>query len=112
MEPSSTELARQSRTNKVIDPNPGQCSQGDFEGTGPISPQMKRVGPNPALELRLNFIWVPCVTRQQPGLRQNDQVLMAVQFPDHFVVAGARSVQVGDEAKISETGFNAAHIVA
>ena len=55
---------------------------------------------------------MPNIAGQQIGLRQDNQVLMPVQFPDRFVVAGARRVQVSNAAKVGEAGFDAARIVA
>src|SRR5580704_452042 len=112
MEPAFTEVTRQFAANKVIDPDPRQRAECDFERTGPVSPAMKRVGDDPAFELRANFVQVAHVARQQIGLRQNNQVLVAVQFPDRLVVARARRVEIRNAAKVAETGFNPAQIVA
>src|SRR5580704_7092693 len=112
MEPSCAKLTRQFTANKVIDPDPGQCAKRDFESARPVRSAMKRIAGDPAFDLRAKFIQVASVAGQQIGLRQNNQVLMTIQFPDHFVITRARRVEVRNAAKVRETGFNATQIVA
>jgi hypothetical protein len=45
-------------------------------------------------------------------LREQREMLMAVQLPDDFVIACAGCIQVGDAAKVGKPGFNAAEIIA
>jgi hypothetical protein len=73
---------------------------------------MKGVTGHPAFELRADFIQMAAVACKQIRLRQHNQVLVPVQFPDYFVVARARGVEVRNAAKVTEAGFNAAQIVA
>ena len=96
----------------MIDPKPGQCSKRHFECAGPVGSPMKRVLGDPTFELQANLIQMPGLASQPIGPRQNNQVLVPVQFPDGFVIARARRVQVGDAAKVGKAGFNAARIVA
>src|ERR1700722_1153225 len=112
MEPSSTELGGHFAANQMVDPDPGQRAKRYFERTGPVGSAMKRIACDPAVDLRANLVQVSAVARQQIGLRQNNQMLMAIQFPDRFVVARARAIEVRNAAEVREPGFNAAHIVA
>ena len=73
---------------------------------------MKRVTRDPTVELRANLVQVPNFARQPVGLRQNNQVLMPVQFPNQFVVARARRVEVRNAAEVDQTGFDAAQVIA
>jgi hypothetical protein len=73
---------------------------------------MKRVGRDPAFELRLNFVPMASVAGQQIRLGQDNQVLMTIQFPDQFVVARAGRVEVRYAAEVDGGGFNAARIIA
>src|SRR5580698_8484361 len=112
MDPSRTELGRHVAANQVIDPDPGQGAKRDFESAGPVGPAMKRVGRDPAFELRLNFVPMASVAGQQKRLGQDNQVLMTIQFPDQFVVARAGRVEVRYAAEVDRAGFNAARIIA
>src|SRR5580698_10871910 len=112
MEPARTELRRHLAANQVIHPDPGQGAKGDFERAGPVGPAMKRVGRDPAFELRLNFVPMASVAGQQIRLGQDNQVLMTVQFPDQLVVARAGRVEVRYAAEVDGAGFNAARIIA
>src|ERR1700722_17465157 len=112
MEPSWTGLGRHFGANKVIDPDPGHRAKRDFESARPVGPAMKRVAGDPAFELRANLVQMALVACKQIRLRQYNQVLMPVQFPDHLVVARARGVEVRNAAKVGEAGFNAAQGVA
>ncbi len=49
---------------------------------------------------------------QKMRLRQDKQVLVPVQFPDRFVVAGTRRVQVGNKAEIFQPGLDPTQVVA
>ena len=96
----------------MVNPNPRKRAEGHFERTCPIGSTMKWIRLDPAFQLRANLVQVCGVTRQQVRLRQDHQVLMTVQFPNDFVIAGARSVQEGDAAEIDQTGINTARVIA
>src|ERR1700722_9222869 len=112
MEPSSTELGGHFAANQMVDPDPGQRAKRYFERTGPVGSAMKRVACDPAVDLRANLVQISTVARQQIGLRQNNQMLMAIQLPDRFVVARARTIEIRNAAEVREPGFNPTHIVA
>ena len=92
-------------------PKPGQRAKRDFECAGPIGSAMKSVLGNPTFQLRLNLVEIHGLASQPIRASQNNQVLVPVQFPDYFVIARARRIQVGDAAKVSKAGFNAARVI-
>jgi hypothetical protein len=46
------------------------------------------------------------------SLRDDNEVLMSVQFPDVFVVAGSFKVEVRDETKVGKAGYFVIDVVA
>src|SRR5271155_2269631 len=82
---------------QLVQPNPGQAAERDFEAAGPVRSQRIRIGTLPGIPLREDFVRIGFLASEKPGLRQRDQVLMAAQLPSDLVIA--------DLGKIEEVDF-------
>jgi len=49
---------------------------------------------------------------QEPILGQQNEVLVAIQFPDDFVISGARGIEVGNAAEVLQAGFDTGEGIA
>ena len=112
MEPSCTEPGGHASPYQMVNPNPGKGAEGHFERTRPIGSTMKWIRLDPTFQLRAKLVQVPLVGGQQVGLGQDHQVLMTIQFPNDFVIAGARRIQEGDAPEIDQTGLDTAPVIA
>lgn len=99
-------------SHKMIDPDPGERAERDFESAGPIDAVLEGVLREPALQLPHDLGEKLLPAGKQISLREQDQMLVAIDLPNAFVVAGAGSVEVGNAAEIQGAGFDAAHIIA
>jgi hypothetical protein len=45
------------------------------------------------------------------ALGQNDEMLMAIEFPDDFVITSVRGIKVGNLAEVFEAGFPSREII-
>src|SRR5260370_42684467 len=111
IEQAATEGLVETLSRQVIDPHPGESAKRDLESARPVDPTLKRVLLEPAFELARNLDQEILPSRQQVGLGQQDQVLMAVEFPNNLVVARLGGVEIGNAAKVFGAGFDAAGIV-
>src|SRR6266568_8980822 len=91
--------------HQVVDPHPRKGAKGDLESARPVDPALKRVLLEPAFELALDLVEEILALGQQVGLSQQDQVLMAVELPNCFVVAGLGGVEIGNAAEVDGAGF-------
>ena len=111
MKPSHTKAGRHVSPRQLIDPDPCERPKCDFERARPIDPAMERIFVHPTRELRTGFIQISGIPGQQVGLRQNHQVLMPVQLPNDFVIAGMRGIEEPNMAKIGQTSLDALQII-
>src|SRR5579863_7612646 len=81
-------------SHQVIDPDPGESAESDFERAGPIDPALKRVLREPAFQFAFDLREKLLPARKQICLGQQNQVLVPVKLPDIFVVAGSGGVEV------------------
>src|SRR5579872_5442692 len=73
---------------------------------------MERIRLRPRFDLRKYLGEICLVSAEHKRLREQDQVLMAIQLPNDFVIACARRVEIGNAPEIIEAGFAAAHVIA
>src|SRR5581483_1574353 len=112
MEPSNAKGPIQLPTRQLVNPDPRKRPKRHLQRARPVDPAMKRIARDPALELGANFIQIPGFAGRKMGLRQHDQMLMPVQLPNHFVVAGSRRIQIGNQAEVTQPGLNSALVIA
>jgi hypothetical protein len=72
---------------------------------------MERIFVHPTRELGTDFVQISGVSGQQVGLRQNHQVLMPVQLPNDFVIAGMLCVEEPNTAKVDQSSLDAPQII-
>src|SRR5258706_554070 len=111
-QPGGAQLRRQLAANQVIDPYPGQRSKRNLQRAGPIDSAMKRVCCKPTFELRADLGQVCLVAREQIRLRQDYEMLMTVQLPNHFVVARTAGIKIRNPPEITESCLNSANMIA
>jgi len=99
-------------SDEHVDPEPGERTERDFESAGPIDAALKGVLGEPALELGDELGEEPGVAGKEMSLRQEDQVLVAIELPDAFVIASEGGIEVGDAAEIRSAGCDAGRVVA
>jgi hypothetical protein len=75
-------------------PEPGDGAEGQLQHARPVDADQWRIGLQPAFQLPNAGFAIANVTGQPPGAPKTQPVLMAVQLPDHFVIA-ARGIEVG-----------------
>lgn len=80
-------------------------AEGDFEGAGPVDAALEGIFAEPVIDLAFDFGEEFGARGKQPGLGEEHEVLVAAEFPDEFVIAGAGEVEVGDAAEVIDTGF-------
>lgn len=84
----------------VEHPDPRKRAKCDFERAGPIDPVTVRVRAPPAFELRFDLaqkLWPP---GEPPRLRQQYEMLVAVELPDYFVIAHPLEIEIRHPAEI------------
>src|SRR5689334_20011532 len=92
---------------KRIGPNPREAAEGYFQAAGPIYADWIRVFSVPVLPLVEYFLGKPLIARKPVCLRQNHEMLMAVQFPNNFAVPGFFKIKIADlERELSGRPFN------
>src|SRR5579863_2562364 len=109
---TAAQSGRHAAAGQLINPHPGECSKADLERTRPVDAAMKRIRGDPAFDLGPDLVQEAIVAREQKSLREQHQVLMAVQLPNDLMVSGLRRVQIRNAAEIVQTCFPAADIVA
>src|SRR5436190_1293176 len=97
---------------QVMNPDPGERAETDFERARPIDPSMQRILIEPTFDLPVNLFREIGAARQNVRLRQQDKMLVPVQLPDDLVIAGARGVEIRNAAEVDGGSFPAAHIIA
>ncbi len=100
------------RAKQVIDPDPGQGAKRDFKRARPIDAAHKRIGGNPALYLSERLRAEPFLLCELERLRQQNQVLVAVQLPNPLVIADALHIEIRNEFEVTKRAGSAAHVVA
>src|SRR6185312_6137301 len=96
----------------VIDPNPREGAESHLKRAGPVDSASIWVGDPPTVQLRLDLPEKFRASGQPPRLRQQYEVLMAVQLPDHFVIAHPFEIEIGNQAKVVEARRFSVDIVA
>ncbi len=99
-------------TTEVPNPDPRESAESDFEGAGPIDAALKWVLVEPGFELGKEFGDVLGFTADQVGLGEEDEVLVAAEFPDKFVVADGVEVEVFDAAEVLGVGCFVVGVIA
>ena len=89
----------------MLDPAPREGTEGDFEGAGPIDAALERVFGEPMGDLSFDFGEKLGATGEQERLGEEDEMLVAIEFPDELVVACAGEIEVRDAAEVGEAGF-------
>src|SRR5258707_1456219 len=79
---------------KGTDPQPGETAEGYFEAAGPVNSDGVGILLLPGIPLGKQLVGKTLVSRQQIGLRQNDEVLMAIQFPRDLGVAYQLEIEI------------------
>src|ERR1700682_3376323 len=102
---------RKARSHHPIHPNPRQRPKAHLQRASPVDPPLKWILPPPALQLPHNLVEPGIVPRNQPDLRQQNQMLMPVQLPDVLVVPRPRRVQIRNQPKVPSPGFLPAPII-
>ena len=95
----------------MIDPNPRQRAKGDLERARPVDSPQIWIGREPALDLAFDLENVLPAPIQPEGLGENDEVLMPVELPDCFMIAGARAIEIGNEPEIAQAAGNSGAVV-
>src|ERR1700693_244073 len=111
-EPLHAELRDRFFADQVVCPDPRQGAETDFQRAHPIDSPVVWIREEPALELRANLAEIIGVSRETERLRQQHQMLMTIRLPDHFVVAAAPHIQIGDSAEISQITFHSTGVIA
>src|ERR1035437_2680025 len=93
-------------------PVPGESAEGHLQGAGPVDSPQEWVGIQPALDLAEGFVQVLAAASQEERLCQEREVLVTVQFPDHFVIADSREVQIGRAPKVRRAARHPMQVVA
>src|SRR6185437_10168662 len=75
---SLAKIRRHARALQVINPGPRQRPEGHFERAGPVDAALERVLSHPALKLAEEIGFVRIVAGDERGLREQNQVLVAV----------------------------------
>src|SRR6516165_6911720 len=99
-EKTLSEGRRHFRTQKMPYPYPRQRSKPNLKRTSPVDSTLKRVVVPPVFKLADNRFEVPRVRRRQECLRQQHQVLMAVDLPNDLVIARNCDVKIRDESEV------------
>ena len=73
----------------VPEPDPGKRPEGHLQRARPVDSAQERVGIQPTLHLAEGFVEVLAAPGQEKRLCQEREVLVTVQLPDRFVIAGS-----------------------
>ena len=93
-------------------PDPRQGAECDFESARPVDAALKRILLHPTAQFALNFLYTGSIVEEQKRLRQHDQMLVAVQLPNPFVIAGAMNIEIGNHPKIRKAGAFVVDVIA
>src|ERR1700720_147061 len=74
-------------------PQPRDTSKRHFQAAAPVDADRIRVCPLPGVPLLLQFGSVLFLSGQSPGLRQDHQMLMPVQFPRDLVITDLGEIE-------------------
>ena len=80
-------------SEQIPNPEPGQAAECHFERAGPVDAERIRIRLLPRMPLVDEFIGIDAIAGQEPSFGQRDQMLVAVQFPDDFVIADCVKIQ-------------------
>ena len=72
---------------QLANPQPRKRAKRDFEAAGPIDSHRIRVFLTPVIPLGAQFVNVTLVSGEAVRFRQRDQMLVAIQFPNDFVIS-------------------------
>src|SRR5271169_25866 len=109
---SSAERFGHLRAEEVPDPYPRQCAERDLKRTGPVDAALVGVFRPPVFQLTDHRIEVFASPGGNVGLREQDQMLVAVDLPDKLVVPGRRQVEIGNPAEVFRRRLGAASRIA
>ena len=88
------QMVRHLAAGQMIQPHPGERAHGHFQGAGPVDPAQERVLFYPVLPLAKGLVQKLAPVGEEESLREQWKMLVPVQFPDDFVIARAREIQV------------------
>ena len=94
------------------EPRPGEGAECHFQGAGPIDAAQEGIGVEPTGELGEGFLQVGSIAGEKPGLGEQRQVLMAIEFPNYFVVADLGEIEVRGAAEVRSAGGDSVQVVA
>src|SRR5579863_6805318 len=109
--PVQTQLQARGRSggkiasSQVVDPQPRQCPESDFQGAGPVNAAPVPILLEPAIEKFLQMVQKLAPPGKLPGLCQRHQMLMPIQFPDNFVIPHPRRVQIREQPEVASAGL-------
>src|SRR5579884_3060336 len=98
--------------DEVVNPDPGERSECDFERTGPVHSAYEGIGGDPAFDFLLDFAQVFCAAGDEESLSNSDEVLVAVQLPDPFVIANGIEIEIRNTAKKSRAAGFVVFVIA
>src|SRR5271170_4355165 len=84
---------------QVIAPKPGETSKCRFQTAGPIDADGVGIVGLPLPPLPQHFVDKPGIARQPVGLRESDEVLMAIQLPRDLAITHFVEIQIAHLVK-------------
>src|SRR5262249_10856289 len=94
------------------DPHPGQGAHGDLERARPVDATHVGICHPPAFQLALDLTNEVLPAGHASRLRQDDEMLMAIELPDDLVVADAARVEEGNGPRICGPAGDVPRVVA
>src|SRR5882757_9988552 len=92
-------------------PDPGKRPERDLQSAGPVDAAHETIGREPALELLHDLVEILALATQKERLRQQHEMLMAIQLPDVLVVADRIEIEIRHAAHVAERGRFAVRII-
>src|SRR5438105_3427052 len=99
-------------THQVIDPYPRKRTEGHFERADPIHAAEVRVRRPPALEFVLDLEQVLLTAGQPARLREQHEVLVAIELPHDLVIANAFQIQVRNRSAVGRSATDSVNVIA
>jgi hypothetical protein len=111
-EKGGTGGGRKGGATEVPDPDPVEGAEGDFESAGPVHAPLEGILFVPRGKLSSDGVEVIGPGIQAPRLSKENEMVVAVEFPEEFVVTSAGEVEVGDTAEVAGWKFVAVNGIA
>ena len=111
-EKGGTGGGRKGGATEVPDPDPVEGAEGDFESAGPVHAPLEGILFVPRGKLGRDGVEVIGPGIKAPSLSKNNEMVVAIQFPEEFVITGAGEVEVGNTAEVVGWKFMAVNGIA